>query len=241
MPAADDCSLAMVSLPSAAVDGNVIRVIARLAGCRELASRATARRALQDLADALLDRRRPGDWNQAMMELGATVCLPRNPRCAACPWREACRARAEGDPQRYPLRKAPRASVKVARAVAVLRRGEAVYLVRREDAKLLDGTWELPGLDLTREEDAGRQLAAHLEALLARPARVGAELARVKHAITHRRLTVSAYEASARPLPRARKGRAAWVTIGEAPAYPMSSMTAKLLTELAQLPPPSGR
>ncbi len=233
-------------LPRAVVDGNVIRVLTRLVAYREVVSRAPARRALQELADALLDPRRPGDWNQAMMELGATVCLPRNPRCTACPWRSACRACAAGEPERYPLKDAARASVNVTRAVAVLRRGGAVYLVRRSDPRLLDGTWELPGLDVSGSGDPRDALAEHLETILGRreraglkAARVGAELARVKHTITHRRLTVSAYAVQTQPLPRARKDRAAWVALDDATDYPMSSMTAKLLKELAKLPPPS--
>ena len=134
----------------------------------------------------------------------------------------------------------------VTRAVAVLRRGGAVYLVRRSDPRLLDGTWELPGLDVSGNGDPRDALAEHLETILGRreraglkAARVGAELARVKHTITHRRLTVSAYAVQTQPLPRARKDKAAWVAFDDATDYPMSSMTAKLLKELAKLPPPS--
>jgi A/G-specific adenine glycosylase len=226
-------------LPRAVVDGNVIRVLTRLVAYREVISRTKARRALQELADALLDPRRPGDWNQAMMELGATVCLPRKPRCDACPWRGACLAYAAGEPERYPVKDAARASVNVTRAVAVLRRGGAVYLVRRSDPRLLDGTWELPGVDVEGGGDPRDALAEHLERVVGCAARVGAELVLVKHAITHRRLTVSAYAVQTRPLPRARKDRGAWVTFDDASDYPMSSMTAKLLKELAKLPPPS--
>jgi hypothetical protein len=99
-------------------------------------------------------------------------------------------------------------------------------------------------VDVSSGADPRDALAEHLETMLGRreragvnAARVGAELARVKHAITNRRLTVSAYAAQAQPLPRARKDRAAWVAFGDATDYPMSSMTAKLLKELAKLPP----
>src|SRR5437667_402215 len=87
--------------------------------------------ALADEAEELLDRDAPGDWNQALMELGATVCRPRRPACPACPLRESCRARAEGRPEALPEARPRRAPVEVTVAALVVERQGRVLLVRR--------------------------------------------------------------------------------------------------------------
>jgi A/G-specific adenine glycosylase len=120
--------------PAAVVDGNVERVLSRLSGgeCKgEQVWRA---------AQSLLDECRPGDFNQAMMELGATVCLPAQPRCTECPIRRFCRARASLPAQ---SRKSDRKKRELAYLLA--RRGRSVFLVRRDSGQaLMPGMWELP-------------------------------------------------------------------------------------------------
>ena len=219
----------------AVVDGNVIRVLARLTAYGESVSRAPSKRALQDLADRLLDRESSGDWNQAMMELGATVCTPRAPSCTVCPWEKACLAHAIRDPERFPRKDPARVTVPVERAVGVLRRGDRVLLIRRSDPQLLDGTWEFPGLDVTEALSAQTALHRYLTTDLSWQTWVGAELARVKHAITHRRITVRAFAVHAEPAPRARKNERAWVSAAELAGYPTSSMTSKLFKAMEKL------
>jgi len=223
-------------LPRAVVDGNVIRVLSRLVALESPVSGTAVRRGLQDLADRLLDPRHPGDWNQAMMELGARVCVPRAPSCPACPWTGACRARGQGNPERYPYKDAKARTIAVDRAVGVVRKAGRVLLVHRRDPRLLDGTWEFPGLDLDGAADPRKALHDHLTETLEKPLRIGAELARVKHSITHRRITVRAFAVHLDPLPRARREAKAWIGAGEIAAYPASSMTLKLMRELARLP-----
>jgi A/G-specific adenine glycosylase len=122
--------------PCAAVDGNVTRVVSRLTnGASEI----------QQTAQTLLDTARPGDFNQAMMELGALVCVPLVPRCGACPVAEYCAARAAGTERELPVRsKKPRAR-QVALDLVLLERGSQIFLVRRAgDERRLAGFWELP-------------------------------------------------------------------------------------------------
>ncbi len=117
--------------PCAVVDGNVERVLGRMLG--------VSRRQAWDAAGALLSRRRPGDFNQAMMELGATVCLAREPRCGECPVYRWCGSR--GPRERSSV--APRQKRRI--AFSLLRRGQAVRLVRRpQSLSLMPGMWELP-------------------------------------------------------------------------------------------------
>ena len=119
--------------PVAGVDGNVERVLQRLYGRQE------TRQAAWLKAEALLDRRRPGDFNQAMMELGATICTPRAPHCLACPVHEWCTTRGASPPVPQPLRKRRQLWFGLARI------NGAIFLVQRPaDASLMPGMWELP-------------------------------------------------------------------------------------------------
>jgi A/G-specific adenine glycosylase len=132
-------------LPHASVDGNVLRVTARLANdCGDI-SAVTVRCRLTAFAQELLDPQRPGDFNQAMMELGATLCLPGQPKCLTCPVSGMCRSRAAGTQAELPVKAAPSALVRVHRRMLVVLRGEAVLLWQRpSDASRLAGFWELP-------------------------------------------------------------------------------------------------
>ena len=138
--------------PEAVVDGNVKRVLARLLGIREDVTDRRVEEAVWAEASTLARGPRPGDCNQALMELGATVCTPRSPDCAACPLRRSCDARRAGDAEALP-RKAARVRVRSVRGVAVwLERRGRVLAVKREAGRLLGGLWELPGGDLERGE-----------------------------------------------------------------------------------------
>jgi A/G-specific adenine glycosylase len=119
--------------PVAVVDGNVERVLSRMDGAPRTDASAWTR------AQELLDRGHPGDWNQAMMELGATICTPQSPQCLVCPMRPWCRA--PGAETRKP--QAARKRVKITRAL--IERNHRVYLVQRPaDAGKMAGMWELP-------------------------------------------------------------------------------------------------
>ncbi len=222
-------------LPRGVVDGNVIRVLCRLEAIGDDPRKAGVKRHLQELADQLLDPRRAGDWNQAVMELGARVCTPRAPQCPRCPLRRDCSGYAEGDPERYPSRPPRVQTVSVTLAVAVLRRRGAFLLELRRDPRLLDGMWEFPSLEVAQGADPRGAVIELVEDRFPGRHRVGAELARVKHSITTRRITVRGFAVAIDPTPRARKGTRMWVTVEGARELPMSSMTTKLLRELSRL------
>lgn len=134
-----------LGLPHAAVDGNVIRVVARLTNDASEITAPAVRQRFAAEAGRLVDRKRPGDFNQAMMELGATVCLPRTPKCGECPVAEYCGARAAGRERELPVK------LKIARVrevkldLAIVERDGCVLLVERgKTEKRLAGFWELP-------------------------------------------------------------------------------------------------
>lgn len=141
-----------------AVDGNVERVVSRLRGIREDVGIPSVKRHLRAEATAFVPKERPGDFNQAMMELGARVCQP-VPRCTECPITQFCDAYDAGDADALPIkqRKAPQRII--SRGVAIVLHGDQVLLHRREE-RLLQGLWCFPGTDdITDPKDIARRMA----------------------------------------------------------------------------------
>ncbi|GGF88046.1 A/G-specific adenine glycosylase [Azorhizobium oxalatiphilum] len=130
-------------LKASPVDGNIERVVSRLYSVDEPLPKSKPR--IKALAAALTPARRPGDFAQAMMDLGATICTPRSPACPLCPWMDPCTARAGGDPARYPV-KAPKTERPERAGVAFLavRADGAVLLRTRPDKGLLAKMTEVP-------------------------------------------------------------------------------------------------
>jgi len=216
------------------VDGNVRRVLARLFALGGPAWRRES--AFYNLADELLDREAPGEWNQALMELGATVCAPRKPACPACPLRAACRARALGLTGELPEGRPRRPPVEVTVAAALIEKGGRLLLVRRSDGPLMSGMWEVPQTSL--ESRGLPDLARELEQRHRLRVVPGALAVRARHAITFRRIRLEGYRASLRHRLPPDPDRYRWVSPAEAASLPTSSMTRKLLRGLQdpQLP-----
>jgi A/G-specific adenine glycosylase len=168
----------------AAIDGNVKRVLARLYDLDLDIESPAARRWLAEASTALLPAGQASDYNQAMMELGATVCLPRSPACDVCPLSDVCLARAHDTiplrPVTTPRRQTPTRELVAAHCV----REGRLLIVRRPPTGLLGGLWELPSWELAPAEAPASALAAAL-AGHAESAQIGAEMALVRHAYTH--------------------------------------------------------
>jgi A/G-specific adenine glycosylase len=178
------------------LDGNVERVISRLCASAADPKKAASRRALAATAASLLEAARPGDSNQALMELGASVCSPRQPACDRCPLQPCCAAFAAGSPERFPRPRQRPATEKVRRGVFVARDATRYLLVRRPDeARLMAGFWELPWLD--GMEAPGR--AAALAAKYGGAWEIDGPVARVRHSITYRRFEIAVYSARRQP------------------------------------------
>jgi A/G-specific adenine glycosylase len=220
--------------PLPVVDGNVRRVLARVFACRGPKWQKDA--SYYNLAEELLDRQAPGDWNQALMELGATVCTARKPGCPACPLRESCRGFASGRPEELPQNRARRPAVEVTVAAALIERGGRLLLVRRPEGRLLGRMWEVPQTSLESRglPDLPRELRER-HGLLVEP---GPLAVRARHAITFRRIRVEGYRSRLRRSPPTRDERFCWVTPAELAGLPVSSMTRKLVAGLtsSQMP-----
>lgn len=133
--------------PHAVVDGNVLRVIARLSDDGADIGSTKTRARFQRIADDWLDPRDPGEFNQAMMELGATICLPRTPRCLLCPVAEFCEGRKTGRQHELPVKLSKATPQQIQIQVAIIEKNGAVLLRRRDGASLMAGFWELPAPD----------------------------------------------------------------------------------------------
>lgn len=213
-----------LGLPHAAVDGNVLRVISRLTNdAAEIAAPATRRRFAAE-AGRLLDPGRPGDFNQAMMELGATVCLPRNPDCGACPVASFCAAHAAGTANSLPVKLKKQQARDIALELAILERESRIWLVKRSAAeRRLADFWELP---------QKRQLPSLTGARLA-----GRKLSEFRHQIVNDRFRVTVWHARIRDavLADASAPSAAgqWVEIAQLDRLPLTTMTRKALACLS--------
>jgi len=208
----------------AAVDGNVERVLSRLVALDLDLRKAVGRKALAALADELLEPTRPGDWNQAVMELGARVCRPRGPDCDSCPLAPHCAARAAGTAARFPVLPPRRPSVAVRRLAAVVRRGDKL-LLRLRDAAPNAGFLELPDVQVDEHADA-RALTEHLWEQHGLRARATVAGEPVRHAITHHRITVEPWTVT---LERGRvRAPLAWVAPA-AETRPLTTVCRRLL------------
>ncbi|HEY4088492.1 MAG TPA: A/G-specific adenine glycosylase [Bryobacteraceae bacterium] len=193
--------------PHAAVDGNVMRVISRVTGdAGEISSPITKAR-FTEAAQLLLDPARPGDFNQAMMELGATVCIPRAPRCGECPVARFCQARASGRETELPVKLKKNAARDVPLDLAIFRNGSELFLIQRAAGeRRLAGFWELPGKNLF-------------------PRWRGRLAAQFTHQIVNDRFRISVFEGPApKVLPNGK-----WFVPAELDAIPLTTVTRKAL------------
>jgi A/G-specific adenine glycosylase len=181
--------------PAPVVDGNVTRVLTRLLEIREDVRSAPVVKRLWQEAEALARGKSPGDLNQALMELGATVCTPRSPHCEVCPIAPHCRARESGDPEAIPVKR-PRPKPKRLEAAAafLVRRGKALA-VRRPPEGLLGGLWELPGGELHAGESPEKGLVRSMRERVGLTLTGTEKLGTIRHVFTHRVLHLHVYRA----------------------------------------------
>ncbi|MGF1633198.1 MAG: A/G-specific adenine glycosylase [Phycisphaerae bacterium] len=223
-------------IPAPIVDGNVARVLSRLCLIETPPEAAGTKRRLWDLAEAVLPAERPGALNSAMMELGATLCTPKNPQCLICPVADVCRAREAGRQTQIPTPKKARATPLHERLVLVLVRGESVLIEQRPSTGRWAGLWQFPTVEALSDvsvEEGKKTLARLLPpSPVGRPARMPAAawhaLPAVRHALTHRRYVFHPFlvrlpegDDIAEDLAGAMNARA-WVALSDLDAYPLS-------------------
>ena len=196
----------------AAVDGNVERVVARITGLG--ASSATE---IRSVANLLLDPANPGDFNQAMMELGATVCLPRNPLCLQCPVASQCLTKGE-----HPVaRRKPMVRREVAFALVIQSRppkGICVLLHQRPaEGTVMPGMWELPEIPVADRDTRAAEVT-------------------VRHAIMQTNYVVQAYAMDRKDLPKPGPRQERWAVPEDLPRLPLTGLARKILRRVGLIP-----
>jgi A/G-specific adenine glycosylase len=222
---------------SAALDGNIRRVLARVFNVEVPARSPQGERRLWDLAQAHLPPGRAGDYNQALMDLGALICTPRRPDCPACPLSGLCQARVLGIQEQRPVleQKAPTPHYIV--TAAVIHRSPQVLIAQRPSQGLLGGLWEFPGGKQQPGEDLPACLRREILEELNAEVCVGAPLGVYRHAYTHFRVTLHAFHCAlaqgAAPQP-VQVQDLRWVRLDELSNYPMGKIDRMISTDLVQ-------
>ncbi len=211
----------------AAIDANALRIMSRILNLSIPIDSPPAQRVIRAEAQALVPRARPGDFNQALMDLGSRICLPKKPDCAGCPAREMCAGHEAGTQNALPAKagKKPPAPVTIFQFRA--ERNGLVALMQREKTGLFGGMWELPGfMEQGHRENADpRRLRAQCAKLLGRSWRPGRELARTTRTLTHRKILFVVYLAEnfEKKPPQTDQDSLFWATEEEVDALAVSS------------------
>ncbi|MFM8321102.1 MAG: A/G-specific adenine glycosylase [Chloroflexota bacterium] len=225
---------------AAALDGNLRRVLARVFNVTEPARSPAGERRLWALAEANLPAGAAGDYNQALMDLASSICTPRKPGCARCPLQPLCQAYALGVQEQRPVLEKKHPVPHYLVAAAVIRRGGLLLLAQRPAKGLLGGLWEFPGGKLQPGEDLPTCLAREIREELDAGIDVHAHLGVYRHAYTHFKVTLHAFECTLQPGQEPRPVQAAdvrWVTPPELTAYPMGKIDRQIARSLLGEPP----
>ena len=218
------------------LEANSQRVLCRLFGRTEDPTRNPLRKWLWQTAEAILPRRRVGEFNQALMELGALVCTPSSPRCGECPLRSKCQANRLSLQDVIPYRATVPATTEVREAAVVLRQATRVLLVQRPATGRWANLWEFPHGELTDGETHEAAATRLLKQTTGMEGRLGAELLTIRHGVTRFRITMVCFEA------QRRKGKfhsdfyaaGRWREPDELASYPVSAPQRRLIRTLTE-------
>ncbi|REL33231.1 A/G-specific adenine glycosylase [Rhodohalobacter sp. SW132] len=219
----------------AVVDGNVIRVMSRYFGIRDDVRRSAVKKEIQELADQIIPKNQPGDFNQAVMELGATVCTPKNPACDACPLSTGCvaynSAQTESIPYKSPAKKVPHHQIGVG---IITDSNQNLLIALRPDDAMLGGLWEFPGGKQKNGESIEKTVQRELKEELGVEVRVNRKLMKLKHAYSHFKITLHAYWCTIEdgdPAPNS-STELKWVSPDEISKYPFPKANTVLIEKL---------
>jgi A/G-specific adenine glycosylase len=214
-----------------AIDGNILRVVGRFLGIDGNPKRGEARRRIEKTTRELLIADRAGDSNQALMELGATLCRPRKPLCSGCPLASGCEALRAGRPEEFAVPASRGNQIRVRRQLVVVRKRQRILLFRRgEESERLAGMWELP----FAEPGDGVSAESSLAERYGGQWWIGDSLGRVRHAITNRLFDVEILEGEQWVDNQlAERAEAQWFDCEEIHSLAVSSLVKKALAKLS--------
>jgi A/G-specific adenine glycosylase len=179
--------------PLPVLDGNIKRVLSRFFSLAGDPGKAETGAALWAIAAGLVPPKEAARFNEALMELGALICSPKKPGCPGCPLRKGCAGYRSGNPENFPLKKAPRPIPHYDVAAAVIRNKDRVLITQRPEKGLLGGLWEFPGGKREAGESLEECLRREIREELNIEIRVGKKFFQVRHAYTHFRITLHCF------------------------------------------------
>lgn len=216
------------------LDGNVKRVLARVTNFLHPVNTPAGEKELWRLAEEMLPEGQAGEYNQAVMDFGATLCTPRNPDCGNCPVQKICLSYRLGVQLERPVmvEKAPVPTIQV--AAAVIHRGGTVLIARRPSRGLLGGLWEFPGGKMENGETLPQALKREIQEELRATIEVEKQMGEYRHAYTHFKVQLTAFYASlegSEPVPL-EASEIRWVEIQELKNFPMGKIDRKISQDL---------
>lgn len=220
---------------AAALDGNIRRVLSRVFNVEAVDRSSAADQQLWSFVEANLPAGHAGEYNQALMDLGALICSPRNPDCPNCPLNDICEANKLNLQQERPVRKPKIMVPHYTVTAAVLRNGNRVLIARRPEKGLLAGLWEFPGGKVQTSETLSAALQREIREELAINIQVGQSLGVYSHAYTHFRITLHAFECliknGSQPQPLEHSA-VEWVLVPDLRNYPMGKVDRQIADRL---------
>ena len=210
------------------LDGNLRRVFSRLFDIEEFADSPTGEKKLWELAAQNLPKGQAGDYNQALMDLGATICAPKNPRCLICPLMKICVSRKNGTQDLRPVLKPKKAVPRYIHAAAVIINRDRVLLAQRPADGLLGGMWEFPNARVNA--DPAKELTKVINAAFRLKVKKKEALGVIQHAYTHFKVAVHAFRCDYAPIPKIKNLK--WVCLNELDDYPMGKVDRQIAKKI---------
>ena len=229
-------------MDEATLDGNLRRVFSRLFDVKEFADSPVGEKILWELARENLPKGQAGDYNQALMDLGATICVPKNPRCLLCPLMSICEARKNGTQELRPVLKPKKKTPHYVQVAAVIVKRGKVLLSQRPADGLLGNMWEFPNARInTLAEDGGlsnglsnlkpaKELVKSLKTQTKLNVKKKEALGIVQHAYTHFKVTVHVYKCKSVSIPNNKNLK--WVKINDLENYPMGKIDRQIANKI---------
>jgi A/G-specific adenine glycosylase len=216
------------------LDGNVIRVLSRLFKLHENGTNGKSLFNLRQYAIKLLSENSPGDFNQAMMELGSEICSPRKPSCSTCPAQQWCMSYKSGEQEYYPPPKIRQPSKKIEVSAAVIIKNRKVYIQQRPQKGLMGGLWEFPGGKIEKNESQENCLLREIKEELGVDIEIQGKIMAIKHSYTKFRVTLHVFDCR---LPSGRIKATCceqwkWVKLKDLANYPFPAANVKIVDHL---------
>jgi len=223
----------------AVLDGNVIRVLTRLFNIHDDITQPLTKKVLGNLADSLLAKGRAGDYNQALMELGATICTPKSPACPTCPLSRSCEAYRVGDHESLPIKAKRKTRPHHVLGTGIVWHKRKVLIIQRPENGLLGGLWEFPSGRQQSDETLQVACARGVKESVGIDVQIQDRFRTVEHAFTHFSITIHSFQC------RYSKGKIqlsscdnfAWVSVAQLSDYALSRTSRKLADFLKESVP----